>query len=110
MYVSNCKSAYPWSTDGASVPLGNAWAASVLTVWLWMKGLQQVPAQKAGIFTVFLPLSSAAVGVGLLGEPWGGTHALALCLALSAVYLVTRPSPRPQEKPWTPPVGPHGPA
>ncbi|MFZ9433331.1 MAG: DMT family transporter [Burkholderiaceae bacterium] len=87
-----------------------AWAASVLTVWLWMKGLQQVPAQKAGIFTVFLPLSSAAVGVGLLGEPWSGTHALALCLALSAVYLVTRPSPRPQEKPWTPPVGPHGPA
>lgn len=68
-----------------------AWAASMVTVWLWMKGLQRVPAQQAGIFTVFLPLSSAAVGVGVLGEPWSAAHALALALALLAVWLVTRP-------------------
>lgn len=65
-------------------------SASMVTVWLWMKGLQQVSAQGAGIFTVFLPLSSAAVGVGLLGEPWSAAHGAALVLALAAVWLVTR--------------------
>ncbi len=66
-------------------------AASMVTVWLWMKGLQGVPAQQAGVFTVFLPLSSAAVGVGLLGESWAAVHAVALGLAVIAVWLVTRP-------------------
>jgi len=68
-----------------------ALAASMVTVWLWMKGLQRVPAQQAGVFTVFLPLSSAAVGVGLLNEPWGLAHAAALLLAVLAVWMVTRP-------------------
>jgi len=70
-----------------------ALAASMITVWLWMKGLQHVAAQKAGIFTVFLPLSSAAIGVGVLGEPWGPAHVCALLLATLAVWLVTRPTP-----------------
>ena len=83
-----------------------ALAASMVTVWLWMKGLRQVPAQQAGIFTVFLPLSSAAIGVAVLGEPWGTAHAVALMLALVAVFLVTQPGrssslPQPAE-----PAGP----
>ncbi len=99
--------------DFGAVP-ANTWAllvfyalaASMLTVWLWMKGLRAVPAQQAGIFTVFLPLSSAAVGVTVLGEPWGAAHALALVLALAAVWLVTQPgrassAPQPAE-PATP--------
>lgn len=72
-----------------------ALAASMVTVWLWMKGLQTVSAHSAGIFTVFLPLSSAAVGVGLLGEPWSAVHGVALLLALVAVWLVTRSGPLP---------------
>jgi hypothetical protein len=36
-------------------------------------------------------LSSAAVGVGFLGEPWGIAHAAALLLAVLAVGMVTRP-------------------
>ena len=47
------------------------------------------------------------LGVGLLGEPWSAVHALALGLALLAVWLVTRPgvgpvrriSPMPGEPP-----------
>jgi drug/metabolite transporter (DMT)-like permease len=80
-----------------------ALAASVFTVWLWMKGLQRIPAQKAGIFTVFLPLSSAAVGVGFLNEPWGPAHAAALALSLVAVWLVTQPE---RVDPSAQPVGP----
>jgi drug/metabolite transporter (DMT)-like permease len=76
-----------------------ALAASMITVWLWMRGMQRVPAQKAGIFTVFLPLSSAAVGVGFLGEPWGFAHAAALLLAVLAVGMVTWPERAAREVP-----------
>jgi drug/metabolite transporter (DMT)-like permease len=68
-------------------------AASMGAVWLWMRGLQGVPASQAGIFTVMLPLSSAAIGILWLGEHAGTLHAIALVLALVAVYLATRPSP-----------------
>ena len=66
-------------------------AASVVTVWLWMHGLRHVPASRAGVFTVCLPLAAAAVGVLLLGEPAGAMHAWALVLALAGLLLATWP-------------------
>jgi threonine/homoserine efflux transporter RhtA len=48
-----------------------ALAASVWTVWLWMTGLKTIPAAHAGVFTVMLPISSAVVGVVVLGESFG---------------------------------------
>jgi drug/metabolite transporter (DMT)-like permease len=68
-----------------------ALAASVVTVWLWMRGLRHVPASQAGIFTVCLPLSAAAVGVMWLGEPFGLVHGVALCMALAGLVLATWP-------------------
>jgi drug/metabolite transporter (DMT)-like permease len=68
-----------------------ALAASVATVWLWMKGLAQVPAPRAGVFTVMLPVASATVGVALLGEPFGMAHLLALALALLGLLMATWP-------------------
>jgi drug/metabolite transporter (DMT)-like permease len=64
-------------------------AASVLTVWLWMTGLKHVPASSAGVFTVFLPVSAAAVGVLVLGERFSGVQAAAYALALAGVLLAT---------------------
>ena len=69
-----------------------ALAASVATVWLWMKGLAQVPAQQAGVFTVLLPVSAAAVGVLLLGEAFTTAHLAALALAITGLLLATWPS------------------
>jgi drug/metabolite transporter (DMT)-like permease len=66
-------------------------AASMVTVWLWMQGLRQVPAARAGIFTVMLPISAAAVGVGVLGEVFGALHLVALALALAGLLLATWP-------------------
>ena len=37
-----------------------ALAASVITVWLWMKGLRSVPAPQAGVFSVMLPVAAKA--------------------------------------------------
>lgn len=68
-----------------------AMAASVWTVWLWMTGLKSVPAAKAGVFTVMLPISAAVVGVVALGEPMAGMQLLAFGLALVGVVLATLP-------------------
>lgn len=89
--------AYPFGQ--VSVPLWGlllayALAASVLTVWLWMKGLAQVPAPNAGVFTVLLPLSAATVGVLVLHESFSLAQALAMCLAVAGLLLATWPSAR----------------
>ena len=87
--------------DFGTVTQGTWWlllfysiAASVVTVWLWMTGLKHVLASAAGIFTVLLPVSAAAVGVLFLGEGISGLQAAAFALALLGVVLATWPSPR----------------
>lgn len=65
--------------------------ASIVTVWLWMTGLRHVPAAQAGVFTVFLPIAAAAVGVLVFGETISGAQAIAFALALVGVVLATRP-------------------
>ncbi len=69
-----------------------AMAASVWTVWLWMTGLQTVPAARAGVFSVMLPISAAMVGVLVLGETLSGIQMLAFGIALLGVLLATLPS------------------
>jgi drug/metabolite transporter (DMT)-like permease len=72
-----------------------ALAASTVTVWLWMTGLKHVPAAAAGVYSVMLPVSAAAVGVLVLGESFGAAHGVAFALALAGVVLATRPDLRP---------------
>ena len=67
-------------------------AASMVTVWLWMKGLAQVPAPRAGVFSVLLPVSAALIGVGVLGEPFTAVHGVAFVMALAGVLLATWPT------------------
>jgi drug/metabolite transporter (DMT)-like permease len=67
-------------------------AASMVTVWLWMKGLRHVPAPRAGVFTVMLPVSAALVGVLALGESFGMLHLLAFGLAMAGLLLATWPA------------------
>jgi drug/metabolite transporter (DMT)-like permease len=69
-------------------------AASVVTVWLWMTGLKHVPAASAGIFTVFLPVSAAGVGVLFYGEEFTTAQVAAFTLALGGVVLATWPARR----------------
>jgi drug/metabolite transporter (DMT)-like permease len=68
-----------------------ALAASVWSVWLWMKGLVHVPASRAGVFTVMLPLAAAVVGVAVLGEAFGAMHLVALALGIAGLLLATWP-------------------
>lgn len=68
-----------------------ALAASVWTVWLWMTGLKSVPAARAGVFTVMLPISAAAIGVLFMGETLSPVQMLAFCIALLGLVLATLP-------------------
>lgn len=90
-----------WSFDFGSVAPGlwlllvfYALAASVWTVWLWMTGLKTVPAARAGVFTVMLPISAALVGVGVLGEDLSAMQVVAFGLCLAGVVLATLPGRR----------------
>jgi drug/metabolite transporter (DMT)-like permease len=78
-----------------------ALAASMITVWLWMTGLRHVRAAQAGVFTVMLPLTAAAVGVLLLGEQIAGPQLAAFGLALAGVVLATWPGSAPVIRPAT---------
>ena len=69
-----------------------ALAASVWTVWLWMTGLKTVAASQAGVFTVMLPISAAAVGVLFLGEHLSQLQIVAMGIALAGVVLATLPT------------------
>jgi drug/metabolite transporter (DMT)-like permease len=87
-----------WAFDFGSVKTGiwlllvfYAVAASVWTVWLWMTGLKTVPAARAGVFTVMLPISAALVGVLVLGERLSSVQLLAFGLCLVGVVLATLP-------------------
>lgn len=66
-------------------------AASMVTVWLWMTGLAQVPAARSGVFMVFLPIATGLVGLAL-GEQLNWAQGLAYALALAGVVLATIPS------------------
>ena len=90
-----------WRFDFAGVSAGHwallvfySLAASAWTVWLWMTGLTVVPASQAGVFSVLLPISAAAVGVGVLGETVTGLQLGAFAIALTGVLLATLPERR----------------
>jgi len=91
-----------WSFDfsAVSIPVWSllvfyGLAASVWTVWLWMTGLKSVPASQAGVFTVMLPISAAAIGVLFMGERLTGVQMLAFGIALMGLVLATLPARRP---------------
>ena len=95
-----------WHFDfgGVAAPLwllllGYALAACVVTVWLWMTGLQAVPASQSAVFTVMLPVSTALVGVVFLGETLNGLQLLAFVIAVSSLVLATAPLPRRERNP-----------
>jgi hypothetical protein len=69
-------------------------AASIGTVWLWMTGLQTVPAARAGVFSVMLPLTAAGIGAFFLHEQFSNLQAVAFAAALCGLLLATMPGPR----------------
>lgn len=61
--------------------------ASVLSFLLWYRGIREVPANIAGLFTGLMPVSAALVAVFGLGESFALSHALGMSLVLGAILL-----------------------
>ncbi|RPH58767.1 MAG: DMT family transporter [Burkholderiales bacterium] len=71
-----------------------ALSASMASTWLWLNGLQRVPANHSGVFTIALPLSASAVAVAFLGERLTVAHAVAFACAAAGILLVAWPRRR----------------
>lgn len=61
-----------------------------------MTGLKKVPASRAGVFTVMLPISAAAIGVLFMGERLTTLQVIAFAIALLGLVLATFPGRRAQ--------------
>lgn len=61
--------------------------ASVLSFLLWYRGVSQVPANVAGLFTGLMPLSAALVGFLVLGELLSFGHILGMGMVIMAILL-----------------------
>ncbi|KPC51907.1 threonine and homoserine efflux system [Amantichitinum ursilacus] len=68
-------------------------AASVLSFWLWMKGIRHVPAQTAGVFTAALPVAAVAYAVVFLQEKLLPVHGIALLCVMAAIVIASRAQP-----------------
>jgi drug/metabolite transporter (DMT)-like permease len=60
-----------------------------------MTGLQTIPAAKAGVFSVMLPISAALVGIMFLGEAFTPLQAIAFAFALLGLFMATAPGKKP---------------
>ena len=65
-------------------------AGVALAQWFWQTGVARLGAAKAGLFLYLEPLTTTALAVPLLGEPFGPMGALGGLLVLSGVFAAQR--------------------
>ncbi|MDF2679360.1 MAG: EamA family transporter [Brevibacillus sp.] len=83
---------FAWESVPASV-----WAlivyyaitASVLSFFLWYKGVAKVEASRAGLFTGMMPISAALIAVLFLGEAFTWLHAFGMLCVLGSIFIGT---------------------
>ncbi len=61
--------------------------ATAVAHWFWQAGVSRIGAARAGLFLYLEPVSTTALAVPLLGEPFGVSTALGGLLVLAGVYL-----------------------
>ena len=83
----------PWSELDleTSLALGFLGLAGVaLAQWFWQSGVAKLGAARAALFLYIEPLSTTALAVPLLGEPFGLVRALGGVLVVLGVFLARR--------------------
>lgn len=68
--------------------------ASLLAIVLWYGGMRRVPANLAGVFTVLLPATAAALAVLVLGERMTVALAVGFGLMFASILVATWPRRR----------------
>jgi drug/metabolite transporter (DMT)-like permease len=81
----------PFATaPGAHIWALVAWyslAASVITLWLWYRGLPDVETSMAGLATAAVPLTAVVCSAVFLGEPIGAGRLAGGALVIAAIVL-----------------------
>jgi len=73
---------------------GSAWfgiTSSVIALILWFWGIARVDAARAGVFSVFLPLTAGAIAIIFLHEHAGALTLLGVLAVLIAIALIAEP-------------------
>jgi drug/metabolite transporter (DMT)-like permease len=78
--------------------------ASLLAQILYIKGVEAIGANRAGLFINLVPVFGTLLSVALLGERLQAFHLIALTLALGGIAIAERG--RPQRAPSTAPASP----
>jgi len=67
--------------------------ASVLSFLLWYRGVSEVPASVAGLFTGVMPVSATLVGLFVLGELLSAGHLAGMSLVIASILLGAKARP-----------------
>lgn len=81
---------FDWSAPSTGVwcwVLFYSITASVLSFLLWYRGISEVPANVAGLFTGLVPVSAALVGLLVLGELLSSGHAIGMGMVIASILL-----------------------
>lgn len=91
-------------TDGLKMPTLQGWLVtayvtifpSCLAQIYFMRGVDLIGPSRAGVFLNLVPIFSALLGVGLLGEAFRWYHAVAILLVLGGIWVAERAPARKQ--------------
>lgn len=61
--------------------------ASVLSFLFWYRGMSEVPANIAGLFTGLMPVSAALIGLLVLGEVLTTGHVIGMGMVIASIFL-----------------------
>jgi drug/metabolite transporter (DMT)-like permease len=87
--------AWEFATDRAIMPDTTGWAViaytvlfpSMLSQVFFMKGVDMIGGNRAGLFINLVPVVGAALSVAILGETFHTYHAVAMALVLGGIWL-----------------------
>ena len=83
---------WPSDLSAWAIILYVALVPSLLSQILFIRGVQLVGSNKAGVYSNLLPIYVAVLGVVLLGEKFENYHLIATILAGFGIYLVSKPN------------------
>lgn len=92
------------ATTGFVMPTARGWLItayvaifpSCISQIFFLRGVDLIGPGRAGVFVNLVPVFAAALGVGLLGEPFALFHAVALMLVVGGIWLAQQAAtPRP---------------
>ncbi|WP_424969390.1 DMT family transporter [Dinoroseobacter sp. S76] len=111
LFPPSAQGTLSWPLMGAVLYLGLG--ASVLAFWIWAHGVAWIGAGRAGAFLQLMPVFSALLAMGLLGERPAPVAMLGMVLAVTGVALANHPglgsASRPCQKARANEGSPHAP-